>query len=523
MKKILIGIVFILTALQLLAVPQVLLPASNADLLDLLDHELSRRDIYTAIRFQKIDSLKTLIATDSAKAYRFYLDLGALESGLNSDSAIISYNRGIEATRAAGDSLLIQRYMICRVAELRRVGAIPDAMHDIDMISRAGLYPENRTLYYTVGRDLYMTMAEIYEESELHATYMKSGLEFAKKHISYLPTDSAGYKLSRALVYFAENNDPLGLATLHEFESEIDMESPEFMMAMTILGGRYLIKGNYDMAIRYLGMAALAEVYSSDRQGTALIRLGMALYGQKDIIRAHNYLSVALDDALKASAKINCVMISGAFMPVAQELRHRDDRKFMMLSSLVVSLVVAMVLLGQLYRTKRRKVSEMAKVRQMLATANLSKETYISEFMNLCSSYIESLEDFNRMCRRKITAGQFDDLMQLIKSGKVIDDQRKKFDDIFDDSFLAIYPTFIEEVNMLLIPEKKIATPASNVLTTELRVLAFTSLGVEDSAQIARFLGVSLNTIYTYRNKLRNKAISRDTFDTDIMKIGVIE
>ena len=277
------------------------------------------------------------------------------------------------------------------------------------------------------------------------------------------------------------------------------------------------------MAIRYLGMAALAEVYSSDRQGTALIRLGMALYGQKDIIRAHNYLSVALDDALKASAKINCVMISGAFMPVAQELRHRDDRKFMMLSSLVVSLVVAMVLLGQLYRTKRRKVSEMAKVRQMLATANLSKETYISEFMNLCSSYIESLEDFNRMCRRKITAGQFDDLMQLIKSGKVIDDQRKKFDDIFDDSFLAIYPTFIEEVNMLLIPEKKIATPASNVLTTELRVLAFTRLGVEDSAQIARFLGVSLNTIYTYRNKLRNKAISRDTFDTDIMKIGVIE
>ena len=116
MKKILIGIVFILTALQLLAVPQVLLPASNADLLDLLD------------------------------------------SGLNSDSAIISYNRGIEATRAAGDSLLIQRYMICRVAELRRVGAIPDAMHDIDMISRAGLYPENRTLYYTVGRDLYMTI-----------------------------------------------------------------------------------------------------------------------------------------------------------------------------------------------------------------------------------------------------------------------------------------------------------------------------------------------------------------------------
>ena len=58
---------------------------------------------------------------------------------------------------------------------------------------------------------------------------------------------------------------------------------------------------------------------------------------------------------------------------------------------------------------------------------------------------------------------------------------------------------------------------------SELRVLAFTRLGVDDTARVARFLGVTLNTIYTYRNKLRNKAISRETFDADVMKIGLID
>ena len=104
-----------------------------------------------------------------------------------------------------------------------------------------------------------------------------------------------------------------------------------------------------------------------------------------------------------------------------------------------------------------------------------------------------------------------------------MDDQRKKFYDIFDDSFLHIYPTFVNDVNELLTPEKRVSVSAPNVLTTELRILAFMRLGVEDTSQVARFLGLSLNTIYTYRNKMRTRAINRDTFEEMVMKIGAIE
>ncbi len=47
-------------------------------------------------------------------------------------------------------------------------------------------------------------------------------------------------------------------------------------------------------------------------------------------------------------------------------------------------------------------------------------------------------------------------------------------------------------------------------------------LGVDDSARIARLLGLSLNTVYTYRNKLRNRAKDRENFEADIEKIGNI-
>ena len=84
-------------------------------------------------------------------------------------------------------------------------------------------------------------------------------------------------------------------------------------------------------------------------------------------------------------------------------------------------------------------------------------------------------------------------------------------------AFCNIYPTYIDDVNRLLQPDKQLTA-----MNTELRILAFTRLGMDDTARVARFLGLSLNTIYTYRNKLRNKAINRDTFEADVMKIGQI-
>ena len=58
-------------------------------------------------------------------------------------------------------------------------------------------------------------------------------------------------------------------------------------------------------------------------------------------------------------------------------------------------------------------------------------------------------------------------------------------------------------------------------LTTEMRVLAFACLGIDDTNMIARFLGLSHNTIYTYRNRMRARALDRNTFDRSVQRIGL--
>ena len=83
--------------------------------------------------------------------------------------------------------------------------------------------------------------------------------------------------------------------------------------------------------------------------------------------------------------------------------------------------------------------------------------------------------------------------------------------------------TYIEDFNKLLLPEERITIKDPGRLTTELRIFAFLRMGVEDSNKIANFLHYSVNTIYAYRNKVKNKAIDREHFEENIMKIGSIQ
>ena len=132
------------------------------------------------------------------------------------------------------------------------------------------------------------------------------------------------------------------------------------------------------------------------------------------------------------------------------------------------------------------------------------------------------LEEFNRLAARKIAAKQIDDLYSLVRSGKMLEEHSKVFYEIFDDAFLHTYPTFVQDFNNLLQPDKRIELTEPGRLNTELRIIAFMKLGLEDSNQIARFLNLSLNTVYTYRNKLKSRAINRDTFESDVVNIGRI-
>ena len=108
----------------------------------------------------------------------------------------------------------------------------------------------------------------------------------------------------------------------------------------------------------------------------------------------------------------------------------------------------------------------------------------------------------------------------LTRSHDSLEEELEELYANFDTAFLHLFPNFVGKFNDLLQENEQILPKKGELLNTELRIFALIRLGIEDSSQIAEFLRYSVNTIYNYRAKVRNKARgSREDFDDLVRKI----
>ena len=155
-----------------------------------------------------------------------------------------------------------------------------------------------------------------------------------------------------------------------------------------------------------------------------------------------------------------------------------------------------------------------------LSESNQIKEEYIARFIKLCSTYINRLDAYRRMVSKKVSAGQIAELLKITRSQDALDEELEELYANFDTAFLHLFPNFVGKFNDLLQENEQILPKKGELLNTELRIFALIRLGIEDSSQIAEFLRYSVNTIYNYRAKVRNKARgSREDFDDLVRKI----
>lgn len=90
--------------------------------------------------------------------------------------------------------------------------------------------------------------------------------------------------------------------------------------------------------------------------------------------------------------------------------------------------------------------------------------------------------------------------------------------------FYICSPISVKKFNDLLQDNERIVLKKDELLNTELRIFALIRLGIEDSSQIAEFLRYSVNTIYNYRAKVKNKTRgSREDFEDLVRKIPLIK
>ena len=254
------------------------------------------------------------------------------------------------------------------------------------------------------------------------------------------------------------------------------------------------------------------------------------MFEKGDIERAYKYLSCSMEDAVACNARLRSVEVTEFFPIVDKVYKLKIQKEKQITRTLLISIslmaVLLLITIVYLYRQMkklsfmRKKVSaaneQLQEINQELSQASKIKEEYIALYLNQCVIYLDKLDTYRRSLAKLAMASKLDDLFKTIKSEQFIRDERKNFYNEFDKSFLRLFPRFIESFNGLMTEEGKLYPKSGEILSTELRIFALIRLGINDSSNIAHFLGYSLATVYSYRSKVRSKALNKEEFEQQV-------
>lgn len=486
---------------------------------DNLDVSLSERTRYIDGRQAYIDSLCSQLRHTSAPDADLLMSVADAYTGFNNDSALAYLSHGI-AQLPARQALPFR----WKQASLLPLGGFFDrAINLYQSIDSASVPEPLRASYYDAGRQMHSYIAAFFRSTPSVATLHDSlALAAQRRLLDALPAGSEEYNYNLAEYNFLIGNTT-GARLMLEQLIDCDTCSLKFRArAAHHLSQLSLGEGDSIAYTYYLTLSADADVRAATREMASLQELGTDVYASGDVRRAHRYLSAALTNAVECGAPWRMVESSRS-LPII-ERAHSDylaanRRTLYIIMGIMALLMVALVIVAFVLR---HEMHRMTLLQTKLRDANTTKEVYISRFLQLCSIYMDKLNQFSKIATRKLAAGQADDLYRMMKSGRFVEEQSTEFYQVFDNAFLHIYPDFPAHVNRLLRPDARIQLRHGELLNTDLRILAFLRLGIEESSRIAQVLNYSLNTIYSYRNRLKGRAINRDTFERDIMNIDSV-
>lgn len=476
---------------------------------------------YEHDRWAQIDSIRQrfLSASDRDSAFHLALSLSEENRNLNTDSSIYYSNIAAMIARD-GSPKMQQQSDIARVSALATAGLFTQAYPIFEKLNNQGVDPSLRNDLWLTGRTLFSYLRSyVDDQKEYYDIYNARYLAFDDSLLRYLPASSRMRQFLECERLVTDGQIDEARVKLENLLSRVADNDNLYGMAAFQMAEVWKSKGDELMYATYLTKAAISDVKGCVREGIALPTLADWLYAHNEFSDAFLFINFSLEDAMKGHARMRTVSIAKLVPLIDGTYREKmnSSRDEMMIYFLLASclFIISVVLLVVLFRSIRKMKENETKLNSL----SKLQDSYIANFVGLCANYSDRLDTLSQTVSRKLSSGQADDLLRLVNSGKFTDNGNEKFFATFDAAFIAIYPDFIEGINRLLRPDQQIAIKEKNTLTPELRIYAFVRLGVEESTRIAQILHYSVSTVYAYRNRMRNRAISRDTFDNDVLNI----
>lgn len=331
--------------------------------------------------------------------------------------------------------------------------------------------------------------------------------------------------------------------------------TPEYALATFHRAIIHLWSGNRTEYKRYLILSAIADIESAIKDQASLRLIAEALFEEGEIDRAYNYIRFSWNATVFYNAKLRSLqtatilsLIDKTYQAKIEAQNKKLQNYLIMISSLLLLLIVALlVIFKQIKRLSDAKMelvnanselsqlniklnevnSELTTLNDMLnrtnnqlSDSNKIKEVYIGRFIELCSVYINKIDDFRRKVYAKIKDGKLKDSQIMSQSQDMMDEEFEELYLNFDNAFLQLFPDFVDKVNELLNENDRFVLKKGELLNPELRIIALMRLGINDGTKISLFLRYSLTTVYNYRTKTKNRTyLQKEEFDTKVLQI----
>lgn len=526
--------------------------SSRADSLLLkLDQAIKERPIYMEQKELKLVELKRLLHRQIPDEERFAI-LGTLLDeyrSFNTDSALHMAEEREQIAIRLGNREYIDNARMNKADVLGMTGMYKEVMDLMRNVHIDRLPVDIHPYYYHIYRTVYGLMADYavtaYEKklyTELTDKYRDSLLLVNKDNLLI-------HTLIQSDQYNVRNEYDKAIRLLTDYLAlQKDYEHDVAICAYT-LSESYRLKGDKEKEKEYLIVSAMADMKTAVREYISLRKLAVLLYQEGDIERAYSYVKICMEDAAACNARLRKLEILEIFPIIndAYQQKTEKQQEQMKWALVSISLLSLFLLLAIFYVYKqmkkvaaaRREVidankrlkelndelhlsnAQLKEANHSIAENSYLKEEYIGRYMDQCSVYLEKMDNYRRSLGKIAATGNVEELYKNIKSSKFIEGELKEFYTNFDNTFLQLFPTFVEDFNALLADDEQISLKAGERMNTELRIFALIRLGITDSVKIAQFLRYSVTTIYNYRTKVRNKAAGdRDLLEQEVMTIG---
>ena len=461
------------------------------------------------------------------------------------DSAFYYIEKNVNALSSSADHDRFAASAVRMAHILAVTGLFDRARRLLDKVNPDSISDQQKIAYYTQQSELNLYRSEMAQFTNYFYDYIKRAQYYRQLVMQIAPKDSYDYVFNRATYICEAGDTEEAIRILEAYLNKTEQGTRIYSIITSTLAFFYQNKGVSEKQEYYLLLSAISDERSAIRENNSLRSLSELLMDRGNYDDAYRYLLQAISEAKFYGSRIRLMQV-GRMAPQILQLYDAERSRTQQRTSLLLMVIsfISIILAGIivytliLYRKKHAAGLKIIEMNKMLAShseeiesvntqmkeANRIKEEYIGRFLELSSQLIsdseQRLKQLNRLARER----KLEELYAELKTMEPVNKGIRKFHSHFDTAFLNIYPNFISEVNNLLNPECRFdveqdGTPVKH-LSTELRVLALIRLDITDNQEIADILRSSITTIYTYRSKIKARAINKESFEDDVRKIA---